>query len=190
MQDQVLACIFFLANQIIVVCNCTFISTNQTIVVGHCKIMCWPIFISAIQNIVIGHCIFILTNQNIVVCHCIFISANQNIVVGHCKLHNDASCDISQDGRLLATFVPSHQGFPDDNILAVYSLEPGSPGQCLYTKSFGKDLNKGFGPLCNKTCLLGFVNNKGADQPVHPCSLINTFVVRVLESIIFLFCYR
>ena len=146
--------------------------------------MCWPIFISAIQNIVSGHCIFILTNQNIVVGHCIFISANQNIVVGHCKLHNDASCDISQDGRLLATFVPSHQGFPDDNILAVYSLEPGSRGQCLYTKSFGKDLNKGFGPLCNKTCLWGFVNNKGADQPVHPCSLINTFVVRVLESII------
>ena len=72
--------------------------------------------------------------------HCtLFILANQNIVVGHCKLHNDASCDIARNGRLLATFVPSHRGFPDDSILAVYSLEPGSRGQCLYTKSFGKD---------------------------------------------------
>ena len=69
--------------------------------------------------------------------HVTFISANENIVVPHCKLHNDASCDISQTGTLLATFVPSHHGFPDDNILAVYSLVPSSRGQCLYTKKFG-----------------------------------------------------
>ena len=30
----------------------------------------------------------------------------------------------------------------------------------------------------------GFANNQGADQPVHPHSLISTFVIRVLESII------
>ncbi|XP_041354781.1 activating molecule in BECN1-regulated autophagy protein 1-like [Gigantopelta aegis] len=63
--------------------------------------------------------------------------AKQNIVVSHCKLHNDASCDISQDGSFLATFVPSHRGFPDDNILAVFSLHSESFGQCLFTKSFG-----------------------------------------------------
>ena len=28
----------------------------------------------------------------------------------------------------------------------------------------------------------GFANNKVADQPAHPCSLISTFVVRLLES--------
>ncbi|KAK7491291.1 hypothetical protein BaRGS_00017392 [Batillaria attramentaria] len=60
-----------------------------------------------------------------------------NIVVEHCKLHNDASIDLSQDTTLLATFVPSHRGFPDDNILAVFSLLPESFGQCLFTKSFG-----------------------------------------------------
>ncbi|XP_064594886.1 activating molecule in BECN1-regulated autophagy protein 1-like [Liolophura sinensis] len=63
--------------------------------------------------------------------------ANTNIVVPHCKIHNDASCDISQDGTFLATFVPSHRGFPDDTILAVFSLLPGSRGDCLFTKSFG-----------------------------------------------------
>ena len=28
-----------------------------------------------------------------------------------------------------------------------------------------------------------YANNKGADQPVHLCSLISTFVVRCLDSI-------
>ena len=36
-----------------------------------------------------------------------------------------------------------------------------------------------------KTCLRGFANNTGADQPAHPCSLISTFVIRFLERIIF-----
>ena len=30
----------------------------------------------------------------------------------------------------------------------------------------------------------GFANNKGADQPAHPCSLINALVFGILESII------
>ena len=30
----------------------------------------------------------------------------------------------------------------------------------------------------------GFANNKSANQPVHPCSLINSFVIRFMESII------
>ena len=29
---------------------------------------------------------------------------------------------------------------------------------------------------------LPYANNKGADQPAHPCSLISTFVVRCLDS--------
>ncbi|WAR06908.1 AMRA1-like protein [Mya arenaria] len=66
-----------------------------------------------------------------------FSQCTVNVVVSHCKLHNDVSADISQTDTRLATFVPSHQGFPDDNILAVYSLEPATRGQCLYTKKFG-----------------------------------------------------
>ena len=37
-------------------------------------------------------------------------------------------------------------------------------------------------PRRDKTCLRGFANNKGADQPAHP--LINAFVIGLLESII------
>ena len=38
--------------------------------------------------------------------------------------------------------------------------------------------------LMVKTCLWWFGNNKGADQPAHPRSLISTFVIGLLESII------
>ena len=35
-----------------------------------------------------------------------------------------------------------------------------------------------------KMCLMSYANNKGADQPAHPRSLISAFVVRCLNSII------
>ena len=35
-----------------------------------------------------------------------------------------------------------------------------------------------------KTYLMPYANNKGADQPVHPYSLISAFIVRCLDSII------
>ena len=41
-----------------------------------------------------------------------------------------------------------------------------------------------FGPQCEKTCLRGFANYTGTDQPAHPRSLISAFVIRFLESII------
>ena len=40
------------------------------------------------------------------------------------------------------------------------------------------------GPGQAKTCLMPYANNKGADQPAHPRSLINTFAVRCFDSAI------
>ncbi|XP_033123838.1 activating molecule in BECN1-regulated autophagy protein 1-like isoform X2 [Anneissia japonica] len=62
---------------------------------------------------------------------------NASVIVPHCKIHNDNSCDLSQDSQLLATFVPSPYGFPDNGVLAVYSLKQHNFGHVLYTKSFG-----------------------------------------------------
>uniref|UniRef100_A0A8C9W6X4 Autophagy/beclin-1 regulator 1b n=1 Tax=Scleropages formosus TaxID=113540 RepID=A0A8C9W6X4_SCLFO len=65
-------------------------------------------------------------------------NATVNVLVPSCKIYNDASCDISADGQLLAVFIPSSQrGFPDEGILAVYSLAPHNLGEMLYTKRFG-----------------------------------------------------
>ena len=38
--------------------------------------------------------------------------------------------------------------------------------------------------LTRENLSLGFANNKGTDQPAHPRSLISTFVIRLLESIV------
>ena len=35
----------------------------------------------------------------------------------------------------------------------------------------------------NKTCLMPYANDKDADQPVHPHSLISVFVIRCLDSL-------
>ena len=43
-------------------------------------------------------------------------------------------------------------------------------------------LNAEYGPQHKKNCLRGFANNKGADQPAHPRSLISAFVIRLFES--------
>ena len=40
------------------------------------------------------------------------------------------------------------------------------------------------GPRREKNLSWWFANNKGADQPAHPRSLISAFVIRLLESII------
>ena len=40
------------------------------------------------------------------------------------------------------------------------------------------------GPRREKTCLRGFANNTGADQPAHPRSLISAFVIRFLDCFI------
>ena len=41
-----------------------------------------------------------------------------------------------------------------------------------------------YGPDHAKMCLMAYVNNNSADQPAHPRSLISTFVVRCLDSMI------
>ena len=41
-----------------------------------------------------------------------------------------------------------------------------------------------YGPRREKTCLLGLANNKCADRPAYPRSLISAFVTRFLKSVI------
>ena len=38
-------------------------------------------------------------------------------------------------------------------------------------------------PGHEKTCLMSYANNKGADKPAHPRSLISAFVVYCLDSV-------
>ena len=47
-----------------------------------------------------------------------------------------------------------------------------------------------YGPRREKTCLWGFANNTGADQPAHPRSLVSAFVIHVFQSNISKTCYE
>ena len=58
------------------------------------------------------------------------------------------------------------------------------PDVLLATKNTDSPFNLYYGPRRDKTCLRGFANNKGADQPAHPRRLISAFVIRLLESFI------
>ena len=49
----------------------------------------------------------------------------------------------------------------------------------LYLRFFHKEL---MGHIMRKPVILAYVNNKGADQPALPRSLISIFVVRCLDS--------
>ncbi|KAJ8315012.1 hypothetical protein KUTeg_007162 [Tegillarca granosa] len=104
--------------------------------------------------------------------------SEKNVVVPYCKIHNDASCDISQDGTYLAVFVPCHRGFPDDNILSVFSLLPDKRGQCLYTKSFGPNaISVSLSPrnhyvmvgLAAKRLSWVFTAKQHVTDVMHPC---------------------
>ena len=39
-----------------------------------------------------------------------------------------------------------------------------------------------YGPRHEKTCLRGFANNKGGDQPAYPRSLISAFAIHFVEK--------
>ena len=41
-------------------------------------------------------------------------------------------------------------------------------------------------PGHEKTCLMSYGNNKGADQSAHPRSLVSAFVIRCLDNVMFL----
>lgn len=72
------------------------------------------------------------------------VPVDHNVVVRQAKLHNDASCDIAQDGSLLCTFIQSSRsscpGSGDVSVtLGIFSLNPATRGQCLFRKSFGNN---------------------------------------------------
>ena len=49
-----------------------------------------------------------------------------------------------------------------------------------------KTITRKIGPGHAKMCLMVYANIKDADQPVHPRSLISTFVVRWLDSMTYI----
>lgn len=85
---------------------------------------------------------------------------HSNVIVERCKLHNDASTDISADGRLLSAFVPSGNGFTEFGNVCVFSLQNYNLGQCLFSQKFGPNaISVSFSPL-GRYLLVGLATKK------------------------------
>ena len=65
------------------------------------------------------------------------------------------------------------------NLFALSSFIPDYPSNQIHI-CFSQVTEPGH----EKMCLMSYANNKGADQPAHPRSLISAFVVRCLDSVI------
>ena len=60
---------------------------------------------------------------------------NTNLVVKEARIHNDASVDISEDGTILVTLIPSNLAIPH-SMVGIFGLKPRSEfGRCLATCS-------------------------------------------------------
>ena len=60
----------------------------------------------------------------------------------------------------------------------------GKKGTYITRKDTNSNTTVNILSLMRENLSSGFANNTGADQPVHPRSLISAFVIRLLESII------
>ena len=110
-------------------------------------------------------CIF-LTNFNLLKTQIVHITLTSICYLDHFYMY------IVKLGFSGVYIISAFYGFPvkfkfcfDSELFHVVRLHQNEPGH-------------------EKICLMSYANNKGADQPAHPRSLISALVVRCLDSII------
>ena len=83
-----------------------------------------------------------------------------NIVVPEAKIHNDASVDISEDGTLLVTLVPSN--LPTTTVVGVYGLAKGCKGRLFAQYSLeSSPVSVSLSPTA-KHLMVGFTTRSGS----------------------------
>ncbi|KAF5306653.1 hypothetical protein FQA39_LY08842 [Lamprigera yunnana] len=101
----------------------------------------------------------------------------KNIVVGECKIHNDASVDISADGTILVTLLPSGGYLNVTNRLGVYSLRWESLGQCLYITSFEQNaVSVSLSPL-SRHLVVGLASRRVSIVPNDKWTMARIFLL-------------
>ena len=101
---------------------------------------------------------------------------------------------IVKDMNNLCNFVLEYMFLHSNNLASYRNTRNPQNAEITYTpeKKFSL-LNKSENATCKlfvsepgaeKTCLMSYANNKGADQPAHSRSLISIFVVRCLDSML------
>ncbi|KAK4879040.1 hypothetical protein RN001_007186 [Aquatica leii] len=101
----------------------------------------------------------------------------KNIVVGECKIHNDASVDVSADGTILVTLLPSGGYLNVTNRLGVYSLRWETLGQCLYITSFEQNaVSVSLSPL-SRHLVVGLASRRVSIVPNDKWTMARIFLL-------------
>ena len=98
----------------------------------------------------------------------------------------------SLDGVQMSTYVQPSSRIQNDSRVPFFTIKLWKNSHTQKLQQLSRSLNSSVvqpkkcwhGPDHVKTCLMSYANNKGADQPAHPRSLISTFVVHCLDSMI------
>ncbi|KDR15571.1 uncharacterized protein LOC110833496 isoform X2 [Zootermopsis nevadensis] len=101
-------------------------------------------------------------------------NAEKNVIVAECKIHNDASVDVSNDGHLLVTLLPTGR-LSSTAMLGVYSLEWESLGQCLYTTSFEQNAVSVSLSPASRHLLVGLASRRVALLPADRQTMAQIF---------------
>jgi hypothetical protein len=101
----------------------------------------------------------------------------KNIIVSECKIHNDASVDISKDGTILVTLLPSGGYLNVTNKLGVYSLKWDTLGQCLYLTSFEQNaVSVALSPL-SRHLVVGLASRRVSIVPSDRWTMARIFII-------------
>ena len=128
-----------------------------------CQSHCQPTQLAAVFALLTGN------NNRTIYLYCLVDSRNP---------WSTATCTVSapltaQVGEMISSLCKSRTQFSFQMIILVLNGDLTIVFLCLL-----------YEPRHEKTCLMPYANNKGADQPAHSHSLISTFVVHFLDSIV------
>ncbi|XP_014479238.1 PREDICTED: uncharacterized protein LOC106746762 isoform X2 [Dinoponera quadriceps] len=105
----------------------------------------------------------------------------KNVVVRECKIHNDASIDISSDGKLLATLLPSGR-INVTTMLGVYSLQWETLGERIYSTKIDQTVVSVSMSPTQQHLLVGLARRIHVPARPFPMALIYKLIERQPED--------
>ncbi|XP_076687197.1 uncharacterized protein LOC143378926 isoform X3 [Andrena cerasifolii] len=108
-------------------------------------------------------------------------NSEKNIIVRECKIHNDASIDISSDGKLLATLLPSSR-INVTTTLGVYSLQWNTLGEKIYSTTIDQSVVSVSISPTQQHLLVGLARNIRVPRKPSPMAVIYKLIDKEMPN--------
>ncbi|XP_076237228.1 uncharacterized protein LOC143180996 isoform X2 [Calliopsis andreniformis] len=108
-------------------------------------------------------------------------NSQKNIIVRECKIHNDASIDISSDGKLLATLLPSGR-INVTTTLGIFSLQWDTLGEKLYSTKIDQSVVSVSISPTQQHLLVGLARKVHMSMRPFPMALIYKLIDRESQN--------